>query len=96
MVEANLVHPAVDEMTLDMVGLSWLTCLFNVAWRSGTTLVEWQTGVVFPDFKKKDWRVCFNYRGITLLSLLPSVGEEAPTSCRTSDSGGAVWFSPRS
>jgi len=55
--------PGVDEIrpemlkALDIVGLSWLTCLFNVAWRSGTGCVEWQT------------RVCSNYRGITLLSL---------------------------
>ena len=33
---------------LNMVGLSWLTHLFNVTWRSETTPVEWQTGVVGP------------------------------------------------
>ena len=27
-------------------------------------------------------------------SLLQGVGEEALTDCRTSDSGGAVWFTP--
>jgi len=67
--------PGVDEIrpemlkALDIVELSWLTCLVNVAWRSGTVPVEWQTGVVFPIFKKGDWRVCSNYRGIPLLSL---------------------------
>jgi len=35
----------------------------------GEVPVEWQTGVVVPIFKKGDWRVCSNYRGITLLSL---------------------------
>ncbi|TWW81502.1 hypothetical protein D4764_01G0013170 [Takifugu flavidus] len=30
---------------------------------------DWQTGVVVPLFKKGDWRVCSNYRRITLLSL---------------------------
>ena len=67
--------PGVDEIrpemlkALDIVGLSWLTRLYNVAWASGTVPVEWQTGVVVPIFKKGDRRVCANYRGITLLSL---------------------------
>ncbi|KAI3367202.1 hypothetical protein L3Q82_008254 [Scortum barcoo] len=52
--------------SLDVVGLSWLTRLCNIAWRLGTVpLVEWQTGswVVVPLFKKGDRRVCSNYRG---------------------------------
>nr|XP_049610760.1 uncharacterized protein LOC125988936 isoform X1 [Syngnathus scovelli] len=63
--------PEVDEIrpeflkALDVVGLSWLTRLYNVAWTSGTVPLDWQTGVVVPLFKK----VCSNYRGITLLSL---------------------------
>ncbi|KAK3525208.1 hypothetical protein QTP86_023239 [Hemibagrus guttatus] len=67
--------PGVDEIrpeylkSLDVVGLSWLTCLCNVAWRSGTVPLDWATGVVVPLFKKGDRRVCSNYRGITLLSL---------------------------
>ncbi|KAK3561045.1 hypothetical protein QTP86_026393, partial [Hemibagrus guttatus] len=55
--------------SLDVVGLSWLTRLCNIAWRSGTVPLDWATGVVIPLFKKGDWRVCSNYRGITLLSL---------------------------
>uniref|UniRef100_A0AAY5JXR8 Reverse transcriptase domain-containing protein n=1 Tax=Esox lucius TaxID=8010 RepID=A0AAY5JXR8_ESOLU len=55
--------------SLDVVGLSWLTRLCNIAWRSGTVPLGWQTGVVVPLFKKGDRRVCCNYRGITLLSL---------------------------
>uniref|UniRef100_A0A8C6M7F1 Reverse transcriptase domain-containing protein n=1 Tax=Nothobranchius furzeri TaxID=105023 RepID=A0A8C6M7F1_NOTFU len=54
---------------MDVVGLSWLTRLCNIAWSSGAVPVEWQTGVVVPIFKKGDRRVCSNYRGITLLSL---------------------------
>uniref|UniRef100_A0A8C4S0K5 Reverse transcriptase domain-containing protein n=1 Tax=Erpetoichthys calabaricus TaxID=27687 RepID=A0A8C4S0K5_ERPCA len=54
---------------LDVVGLSWLTCLCNIAWTSGTVPLDWQIGVVVPLFKKGDRRVCSNYRGITLLSL---------------------------
>ncbi|KAK3545682.1 hypothetical protein QTP70_010761 [Hemibagrus guttatus] len=67
--------PGVDEIhpeylkPLDVVGLSWLTRLCNIAWRSGTVPLDWETGVVVPLFKKGDWRVCSNYRGITLLSL---------------------------
>ena len=51
---------------LGVEGLSWLTCLINVAWKSETVPKEWQTGVVLPLFKKGDQRVCANYRGITL------------------------------
>ncbi|KAK3569254.1 hypothetical protein QTP86_026594, partial [Hemibagrus guttatus] len=67
--------PGVDEIrpeylkSLDVVGLSWLTCLCNIAWRSGTVPLDWATRVVIPLFKKGDRRVCSNYRGITLLSL---------------------------
>ncbi|KAI3352517.1 hypothetical protein L3Q82_005461 [Scortum barcoo] len=67
--------PGVDEIrpeylkSLDVVGLSWLTRLCNIAWRLGTVPLEWQTGVVVPLFKKGDRRVCSNYRGITLLIL---------------------------
>ncbi|KAL0169720.1 hypothetical protein M9458_034316, partial [Cirrhinus mrigala] len=67
--------PGVDEIrpeylkSLDVVGLSWLTRLCNIAWRLGTVPLDWQTGVVVPLFKKGDRRVCSNYRGITLLSL---------------------------
>ncbi len=55
--------------SLDVVELSWLKCLCNIAWRSGTVLLDWEKGVVVPLFKKGDRRVCSNYRGITLLSL---------------------------
>uniref|UniRef100_A0A8C6KR66 Reverse transcriptase domain-containing protein n=1 Tax=Nothobranchius furzeri TaxID=105023 RepID=A0A8C6KR66_NOTFU len=67
--------PGADEIrpgylkAMVVVGLSWLTCLCNIAWSSGAVPVEWQTGVVVPIFKKGDLRVCSNYRGITLLSL---------------------------
>ncbi|KAK3524816.1 hypothetical protein QTP86_007596 [Hemibagrus guttatus] len=54
--------PGVDEIrpeylkSLDVVGLSWLTSLCNIAWRSGTVPLDWATGVVVPLFKKGDWR----------------------------------------
>jgi len=55
-------EPGVDEFhpemlkALDIVGLSWLTRLFSLAWSSGAVPVEWQTGVVVPIFKKVDER----------------------------------------
>ncbi|KAK3546351.1 hypothetical protein QTP70_025761, partial [Hemibagrus guttatus] len=55
--------------SLDVVGLSWLTRLCNIAWWSGTVPLDWATGVMVPLFKKGDRRVCYNYRGITLFSL---------------------------
>ncbi|KAK3542298.1 hypothetical protein QTP86_021960, partial [Hemibagrus guttatus] len=54
--------PGVDEIrpeylkSLDVVGLSWLTRLCNIAWRSGTVPLDWATGVVIPPFKKGDYR----------------------------------------
>ncbi|KAI3365242.1 hypothetical protein L3Q82_010334 [Scortum barcoo] len=71
--------PGVDEIcpgylkALDVVGLSWLTRLCNIACghRGGAVAVplEWQTGVVVPIFKKGGQRVYYNCRRITLLSL---------------------------
>ncbi|XDV43830.1 hypothetical protein PO909_012233 [Leuciscus waleckii] len=67
--------PGVDEIrheylkSLDVVGLSWLTRLCSIAWRSGTVPLDWQTRVVVPLFKKGNRRVCSNYRWITFLSL---------------------------
>ncbi|KAK3540800.1 hypothetical protein QTP86_001980 [Hemibagrus guttatus] len=67
--------PGVDEIcpeylkSLDVVGLSWLTRLCNIAWQSGTVPLDWAIRVVVPLFKKGDQRVCSNYRGITLLIL---------------------------
>lgn len=53
-------RPGKMQKALDAVGVSWLTCLFNVVWRLGTVPTDWQTRMVFPIFKKGDWRVCFN------------------------------------
>ncbi|KAI3357370.1 hypothetical protein L3Q82_015800 [Scortum barcoo] len=96
--------PGVDEIrpeylkSLDVVGLSWLTRLCNIAWRLGTVPLEWQTGVVVPLFKKGDRRVCSNYRGITLLSLPGKVyarvlERRIRPIVEPSDSGGTMRFS---
>ncbi|KAI3358272.1 hypothetical protein L3Q82_003269 [Scortum barcoo] len=61
--------PGVDEIrpeylkSLDVVGLSWLTRLCNIAWRLGTVPLEWQTGVVVPLFKKGDPESVFQLQG---------------------------------
>ncbi|KAK3521652.1 hypothetical protein QTP70_014704, partial [Hemibagrus guttatus] len=55
--------PGVDEIcpeylkSLDVVGLSWLTRLCNITWRSGTMPLNWATRVVVPLFKKRDRRL---------------------------------------
>ena len=75
------VAPGVDEIhpkllkALDVVGLSWLTCLCNIAEvpASGTVPLQWHTGVAVPLFKKGDQRMCSNYRDITLL-IFPGKG----------------------
>jgi len=91
--------PGVDEIrpemlkALDIVGLSWLTRFFNVAWGSGTVPMDWQIGVVVPIFFKGDRRVCSNYRGI---SLCQGARKEAPTVDQTSDSRQAVRILSRS
>ena len=48
--------PGVDEIcpqffkALDVLGLPWLTCLWNIAGTSGTMPLEWQTAVMGPPF----------------------------------------------
>ncbi len=67
--------PGADEIcpellkVLDIVGPSWLKCLFSVTWKSGTVPAEWQTRVVVPIFKKGDRMTWSNYQGIALFSL---------------------------
>ncbi|KAI3363985.1 hypothetical protein L3Q82_001586 [Scortum barcoo] len=93
--------PGVDEIrpeylkSLDVVGLSWLTRLCNIAWRLGTVPLEWQTGVVVPLFKKGDRRVCSNYRGSHFSAssregLRQGTGEENSADSRPLDSGGTT------
>ncbi|KAI3354141.1 hypothetical protein L3Q82_018690 [Scortum barcoo] len=99
--------PGVDEIrpeylkSLDVVGLSWLTRLCNIAWRLGTVPLEWQTGVVVPLFKKGDRRVCSNLQRDHTSQppregLRQGTGEENSAYSRTSDSGGTMRFSSRS
>lgn len=34
--------------TLDVVVLSWLSCLCSITWKSGTVPMDWHTGVAAP------------------------------------------------
>ncbi|TWW73415.1 hypothetical protein D4764_15G0008090 [Takifugu flavidus] len=59
--------PVADEIrpgylkALDVVGLSWLTHLCNIAWAAP---LDWQTWVVVPIFKSGDQRISRCSRGV--------------------------------
>ncbi len=101
-VKKSLGHkvPGVDEIHPEMmkvldIGPSWMRCLFSVMWKLGTVSVEWQTGMAVTIFKKRDWRVCSNYRvdhtsQFPHESLFQVAEKEALTDCQTSDPGGAM------
>lgn len=70
---------------LDIAGLSWLTCLFNLAWRLGTV----------PVFKKGGLEGLLQLSGHHSAQpphgiLFQGDGKEAPTDWQASDSGGAM------
>lgn len=46
-----------DLRCLDVVGLPWLTLLYNITWRLRTVPLDWVTGVVLCMFRKGDLRV---------------------------------------
>lgn len=62
--EINKLHGGMDPgmgeihlelfKVLDVVQLSWLTCLCNVALTSGAAPLDWQTGMAVPFFKMDD------------------------------------------
>lgn len=84
---------------LNVLGLSWQSCLCNIAWTSVSLIPEWQTGVVVPLFKKEDMSMCSNYRGITLFSLHGMVYarvQESPSVSGNSDSRGIMHILSRS
>ena len=51
----------------------WLTKLLQQVWRTGVVPQAWRDAIVIPLFKKKDRRVCDNYRGISLLSVVGKI-----------------------
>lgn len=72
--------------SLDIVGLSCLTCLFSVEWRSETVPLDQQTRVMVPLFKKGAWESVFQLSGYhtaqsTWESLYQGARKEASASC---------------
>ncbi|KAI3363338.1 hypothetical protein L3Q82_011963 [Scortum barcoo] len=57
--------------SLDVVGLSWLTRLCNIAWRLGTVPLVWQTGVVVPLLGKRGTGECVPTTGGSHFSASP-------------------------
>ena len=53
-VKSSMVDEICSEFikALDVVGLSWLTCLCNIAWTWGVITQDWQTGMVISLFKR--------------------------------------------
>jgi hypothetical protein len=50
-------------------GVTWLTKLFNIIWKSKKMPAEWKKSFVVPLYKNKgDIQDCSNYRGIKLMS----------------------------
>ena len=72
------IHPEMLKF-LDIAGLSWLTSLLNVTWRSEIVPVDWLTGSVVSLFKKGNWRVCSSFQPPWEI-LCKGTRREAPTS----------------
>ena len=52
------------------VGIKWLHRIFNLAWKSSIVPSDWTGAVISPIHKKGDNKICSNYRGISLLSVV--------------------------
>ena len=49
--------------------VDWVTELVQEVWRTRQVPQEWKNSTLVPLFKKKDRKICNNYRGISLLSV---------------------------
>ena len=64
-----------DEIVAEMlknggeVMIDWLLEILQEVWRTKQLPSEWKKSVLVPVHKKKDRKVCDNYRGISLLSI---------------------------
>ena len=65
-----------DEVVAELVEnggqamIDWLWELLKEVWRMKQIPKEWRNAILIPIHKKKDRKVCDNYRGIALLSVL--------------------------
>ena len=50
-----------------------LAMLFNTVQRVGVALTDWRKAQIIPIYKKGSWLKCFNYRGISSLSVVQKV-----------------------
>ena len=72
----------VDEIRTEFVknsgsgGIQWLCRIFNLAMKSSAVPAEWSFGVIAPIYKKGNHKVCSNYRGISLLSVVGKVNQK--------------------
>jgi hypothetical protein len=46
---------------------------FNNLWKQGTVPKEWETALMINIYKKGDWKICNNYRGISLLNTASKI-----------------------
>ena len=51
------------------VMIDWLLEILQEVWRTKQLPSEWKKLILVPVHKKKDRKVCDNYRGISLLSI---------------------------
>ena len=64
-----------DEIVAEMlksggeVMIDWLLEILQEVWRTKQLPSEWKKSILVPVHKKKDRKVCDNYRGISLLSI---------------------------
>ena len=50
--------------------VQWLQEIYNMVWRTGVAPSDWRSAIIVSKHKKGSRKVCKNYRGISLLSIL--------------------------
>ena len=51
----------------------WLHVIFNMMWETGKAPEDWHKAVIVAIHKKESKKLCRNYRGISLLSIIGKV-----------------------